>query len=32
MLNIAKPVIYKKSLVFKPNSAGFVMAQTIKKA
>ncbi len=27
-----QPVIYKKSLVFKPNSAGFVMAQAIKKA
>ena len=27
-----QPVIYKKSLVFKPNAAGFVLAQTIKKA
>ena len=26
-----QPVIYKKSLIFKPNAAGFVMAQTIKK-
>jgi peptide/nickel transport system substrate-binding protein len=27
-----QPVIYKKSLSFKPHAAGFVMPQTIKKA